>query len=81
MFPNGFGGYFERSVMSFLVQPAAFLISQFFSYDDCGDERFSPGISDRVSLNSHVDLDSLWMVHWEDRITVETGVLGSDVLG
>ena len=63
----------ERSVMSFLVRPAAVLISQFFlSYDDCGDDRFSPGISDRVSLNCHVDLDSLWMVHREDRRTVET---------
>ena len=64
----------ERSVMSFLVRPAAVLISQFFlSYDDCGDDQFSPGICDRVSLNCHVDLDSLWMVHWEDRRTVETG--------
>ena len=26
-----------------------------------------------MSLNCHVDLDSLWMVHWEDRRTVETG--------
>ena len=63
----------ERSVMSFLVRPAAVLISQFFlSYDDCGDDRFSPGISDCVSLNCHGDLDSLWMVHREDRRTVET---------
>ena len=43
------------------------------AYDDCGDDRFSPGISDRMSLNCHVDLDSLWMVHWEDRRTAETG--------
>ena len=45
------------------------------AYDDCGDDRFSPGISDRMSLNCHVDLDSLWMVHvhWEDSRTVETG--------
>ena len=65
-----------RSVMSFLIRPAAVLISQvFLSYDDCGDDRFSPGISDRVSLNCHVDLDSLWMVHWEDRRTVETGLM------
>ena len=32
-------------------------------YDDCGDDRFSPGISDRMSLNCHVDLDSLgWYI-------------------
>ena len=43
------------------------------AYDDCGDDRFSPGISDRMSLNCHVDINSLWMVHWEDRRTVETG--------
>ena len=43
------------------------------SYEDCGDDRFSPRISDRMSLNCHVDLDSLGMVHWEDRRTVETG--------
>ena len=75
MSPNGFGGYFaERSVMSFLVRPAAVLISQFFlSYDDCGDDRFSPGMSDRVSLNCHVNLDSLWIVSWDVHRNVETG--------
>ena len=58
----------ERIVMSFLVRPVAFLISQFFlSYDDFGDDRFSPGVSDRRSLDCHADLDSLWMVYWEDR--------------
>ena len=51
----------ERSVMSFLVRTAAVLISQFLLYDDCGDDRFSPGMSERVSLNCHVDLDSLWI--------------------
>ena len=64
----------EGRVMSFLVWSAAVLISQFFLlYDDCGDDRFSPGMSDRVSLNCHVDLDSLWMVSWDDRRNVETG--------
>ena len=49
----------ERSVMSFLVRPAAVLISQFFvSYDECGDDGLSPEMSDGVSLNCHVDLDS-----------------------
>ena len=43
------------------------------AYDDCGDDRFSPGISGSVSLNCHVDLDSLWMVQWKDRRIVETG--------
>ena len=42
------------------------------AYDDYGDDRFSPGISGRMSLNCHVDLDSLWKVHWKDRRTVET---------
>ena len=27
----------------------------------------------RGSLDCHVDIDSLWMVHWEDRRNVETG--------
>ena len=64
----------ERSVMSFFVRPVAVLISQFFlSYDDCGDDQFSPGVSDRVSLDCHVDLDSLWIVYGEDRRNVETG--------
>ena len=58
----------------FLVRPAAVLISKFFlSYDVCGDDGFSPGVRVRGSLVCHVDLDSLWMVHWEDRRTVETG--------
>ena len=64
----------ERSVMSFLVRPVAVLISQFvWSYDDCGDDRFSPGASDRVSLDCHVDLDSPWIVYREYRRNVETG--------
>ena len=62
----------ERSVMSFLVRPVAVLISHFFlSYDDCGDDRFSPGASDCVSLDCHLDLDSHWIVHREDRRNVE----------
>ena len=76
MSPNGFGGYFASfaSVMSFLVRPAAVLISQFFlSYDECGHDGFSPGVRVCGSLVCHVDLDSLWMVHWEDRRTIETG--------
>ena len=43
------------------------------SYDDCGDDRFSPGVSDHVSLDCHVDLDSLWIVYLEDRRNIETG--------
>ena len=34
----------ERSVMSFLVRPAAVLISQFLSYDEGGDDGFSPDV-------------------------------------
>ena len=56
----------ERCVMSFLVRPAAVLISQvFLSYDEHGDDGFSPDVVSR-SLVCHVDLDSLWMVHRED---------------
>ena len=43
------------------------------AHNDCGEDRFSPGISDCTEMNCHVDLDSLWMIHWEDRRTVETG--------
>ena len=40
----------KRSIMSFLIRPVAILISQFFvSYDDCGNDRFSPGVSVRGS--------------------------------
>ena len=45
----------------------------FVSYDDGGDDRLSPEICDCVSLNCHVDLDSLWMVSWGDHRNVETG--------
>ena len=30
-------------------------------------------MSDRVSLNCHVDLDSLWIVSWDVHRNVETG--------
>ena len=64
----------EPSVMSFLVWPAAVLISQFLlSYDECGDDGFSPEVRVSGSLVCQVDLDSLWMIHWDDRRTVETG--------
>ena len=64
----------ERSVMNFLVRPAAVLTRQFFlSYDDCGDDLFSPVMGGRVPLNCHVDLESLWMLPWDDRRNVETG--------
>ena len=43
------------------------------SNDDCCDDRFSPVMSGRVSLNCHVDLFSLWMVSWDDRRNVQTG--------
>ena len=39
---------------------------------DVCDDGFSQGVSVRGSLDCHVDLDSLWMVHWEDCRTVET---------
>ena len=54
----------EQSVMSFFVRPAVVLIILFF----CHTMSLL-----RISLVCHVDLDSLWMVHWEDRRTIETG--------
>ena len=61
----------ERSVMSFLVRPAAVLTNHFFvSYDDCGDDRFSPVMGGRVPPTCH--MDSLWMLPWNDRKSVET---------
>ena len=58
----------ERSVMSFLVRPSAILTSQFFlSYDDCGDDRFSPVMGGCVPPTCYVDLDSLWMLPWDER--------------
>ena len=58
----------ERSVMSCLVRPDAVLISQ-----DFRDDRFSPGVCNRISLVCQVDLDSLWMVYWEGRRSIGTG--------
>ena len=64
----------ERSVMSFLVPPAAVLISQvFLSYDKYNNYGFSPEVRVIGSLVCHVGLDSIWKVHWEDRRTFETG--------
>ena len=51
-----------RSVMSFLVRPVAILTSQFFlSYEDGGEDWYSPMICGRVPLPCPVDLDSLYM--------------------
>ena len=64
----------ERSVMRCLVRSDAVLISQnFWSANICGDDRFSPGVRNRISLDYQVDLVSLWMVYWEGRRGVETG--------
>ena len=56
-----------------MVESAAVLISRFhLSYNECGDDGLSPDVRVSGSLVCHVNLDSLWMVHWEDRRTVET---------
>ena len=63
----------ERRVMSFLVRPAAVLISHFFlSYDEFGEDESSPVVHVCGSLVCHVDLDFLWMVPWDDCRTFET---------
>ena len=54
----------ERSVMSCLVWPDA---------DICGDDRFSPGVHNRILLDCQADLDYLWMVYWEGRRGIEIG--------
>ena len=64
----------ERCVMSFFIGLAAVLISQFvLSYDE-----FDENVSSLVghvsgSLVCHVDLDSLWMVPWDNCRTCESG--------
>ena len=48
----------ERSVMSFLVRSADVLTSHLFlSYDDCGDDQFSPVMGGCVPPTCIVDLD------------------------
>ena len=60
--------------MSFLVRPAAVLISQFFlSNVEFGEDGSSPGLHISGSLVCHVDLDSLGMAPWDDCRTLETG--------
>ena len=60
--------------MSFLVRPAAVLISRVFLSDEkFGEDGFSPGLQTGESLVCHVDLDSLWMAPWDACRTLGTG--------
>ena len=64
----------SSQTISFLVRPAAIQTDQFFvSYDDCGDDRFSPVMGGRVPPPCIVDLDSLLMLPWDGHMNVETG--------
>ena len=64
----------ERSVMSFLVWPAAVLTGQFIlSDEEFGEDGSSPRLHISGSLVCHVDLDSLWTAPWDDSRPLETG--------
>ena len=43
------------------------------SYDEFGEDESSPVVHVSGSLVYHVELDSLWMVPWDDCRTFETG--------
>ena len=59
--------------MSFLVRPAAVVISLFLSDEEFGEDGFSPGLQTGESLVCHVDLDTLWMAPWDACRTLGTG--------
>ena len=58
------------------VWPDVVLVNQdFVSTDVCGDDRFSPGVRNNVSLDWRIDLDSHGMVNWECQLNGEYRVL------
>ena len=69
--PNGIGGYLpmmidEHSMMCDLVRPDSVPVDRdFVSTDVCGDDRFSPGVTESATLNRQTDLDSHGEVLWE----------------
>ena len=64
----------ERNVRNCLVRTDTILAYQdFVSTNNLGDDRFSPGVRNQVSLDWLVDLDSHWMVYGEGRWNGENG--------
>ena len=56
----------EHSMMGDLVRPDSVLVYRdFVSTDVCGDDLFSPGVTERATLNRQTDLDSHGEVLWE----------------
>ena len=56
----------EHSVIGDFVRPDSVPVVQaYMSTDVCGDDRFSPGVTDRTSLDRQTDLDSHGEVLWE----------------
>ena len=56
-----------------LMNDAVLVIQDFLSTDNCGDDRFSPGVRNHVSLNWQVHLHSHRMIYWEGRWNGEDG--------
>ena len=64
----------ERSLRNCLVRLYTVLVNQdFVSTNNRGDDRFSPGVRNHVSLDWQVDLDSHWMVYGNGRWNGENG--------
>ena len=66
----------EHSLMCDLVRlDIVPVIQDFVSTDVCGDDRFSPGVRNNVSLDWRIDLDSHGMVNWDCQLKGEDRVL------
>ena len=66
----------EHSLMCDFVWPDVIPANQdFVSTDVCGDDRFSPGVRNDVSLDWWIDLDSHGMVNWEFQLNGEDRAL------
>ena len=63
----------EHSLMCDLVRPD--VVPDFVSTDVCGDDRFSPGVRNNISLDWRIYLDSHRMVNWECQLNGEDRVL------
>ena len=64
----------ERCLRNCLVWPDTVLVNQdFVSTNNRGDDRFSPGVRNHVSLDWQVDLDSHWMGYGECRWNGDNG--------
>ena len=66
----------EHSLMCDFVWPDVVPANQdFVSADVCGDDRFSPGVRNDVSLHWRMDIDSHEMVNWECQFNGEDRAL------